>query len=125
MGKMMRKWTRRTTMTETKDDSDDNNSRVPNKTDDQRLPIWQPTHTVTQQRLRSEKSQKKNKQTTDLCVTLWCFMGVVNFFICNETVFNFVSKREEKETTTLFQFLSFLSLYCVSPRRSQTKPILI
>ena len=48
MGKMMRKWTRRTTMTETKDDSDDNNSRVPNKTDDQRLPIWQPIHTVPQ-----------------------------------------------------------------------------
>ena len=107
MGKMMRKWTRRTTMTETKDDSDDNNSRVPNKTDDQGLPIWQPTHTVTQQRVRSEKSQKKNKQTTGLCVTLWCFIGVVNFFICNETVFNFVSKREEKETTTLFQFCHF------------------
>ena len=57
------------------------------------------------------KITKKTKQTTDLCVTLWCFIGVVNFFICNETVFNFVSKREEKET-----FLSFLSLYCVSPR---------
>ena len=53
------------------------------------------------------KNHKKNKQTTDLCVTLWCFIGVVNFFICNETVFNFVSKREEKETTTLFQFCHF------------------
>ena len=66
MGKMMRKWTRRTTMTETKDDSDDNNSRVPNKTDDQGLPIWQPTHTVTQQRVRSEKSQKKQTNNRPL-----------------------------------------------------------
>ena len=36
MREMVRKWTRRTTMTVTKDDGDDNNSRVPNKTDDQR-----------------------------------------------------------------------------------------
>ena len=62
---------------------------------------------VPQQRLRSEKSQKKKTQTTDLCATLWCFIGVVHFFICNETAFNFVSKREEKETTRLFQFCHF------------------
>ena len=30
---MVRKWTRRTTMTALKDDGDDNNSRVPDKTD--------------------------------------------------------------------------------------------
>ena len=36
MRKMVRR-TRRTTMTVTKDDGDDNNSRVPDKTDDQRL----------------------------------------------------------------------------------------
>ena len=33
MRKMVRKWTRRTTMTVLKDDGDDNNSRVPDKTD--------------------------------------------------------------------------------------------
>ena len=33
MRKMVRKWTRRTTMTVMKDDGDDNNSRVPDKTD--------------------------------------------------------------------------------------------
>ena len=53
------------------------------------------------------KITKKKTQTTDLCATLWCFIGVVHFFICNETAFNFVSKREEKETTRLFQFCHF------------------
>ena len=38
MRKMVGKWTRRTTMTVTKDDGDDHNSRVPNKTD--RLMLW-------------------------------------------------------------------------------------
>ena len=33
MRKMVGKWTRRKTMTVMKDDGDDNNSRVPNKTD--------------------------------------------------------------------------------------------
>ena len=38
MRKMVGKWTRRTTMTLTKDDGDDHKSRVPNKTD--RLMLW-------------------------------------------------------------------------------------
>ena len=38
MRKMVGKWTRRTTMAVTKDDGDDHNSRVPNKTD--RLMLW-------------------------------------------------------------------------------------
>ena len=37
MREMVRKWTRRKTMTVMKDDGDDNNSRVPDKTDDHRL----------------------------------------------------------------------------------------
>jgi len=40
MREILIKWTRRTTMTETKDDGDDNNSRVPNKTDDQRYILY-------------------------------------------------------------------------------------
>ena len=79
MRKMVRR-TRRTTMTVTKDDGDDNNSRVPNKTDDQWL--YDSRYILYHSNVVDRKNHKK--QTTDFYMTLFhsknrCFKGVVNF----------------------------------------------
>ena len=67
MREMVRKWTRRTTMTVTKDDGDDNNSRVSNKTDDQRL--YDSRYVLYHSNVVDRKNHKK--QTTDFCMTLF------------------------------------------------------
>ena len=63
----------------TKDNGDDNNSRVPDKTEDQRL--YDSRYILYHSNVLDRKNHKK--QTTDFCVILFrsknrCFKGVVN-----------------------------------------------
>ena len=52
--------------------------------------------------------KKPNKQTNNGPLRdIMVFYRCCEFFICNETVFNLVSKGEEKETTRRFQFCHF------------------
>lgn len=67
-------------MTVTKDDGNDNDSRVPNKTEDQRL--YGSRYILYHSNVLDRKNPQK--QTTDFCMTLFrsksrCFKGVVNF----------------------------------------------
>ena len=58
-------------MTVTKDDGHDYNFIVPNMTDDQSL--YGSRYILYHRNVEDRKNHKK--QTTDLCVTLWCFIA--------------------------------------------------
>ena len=89
-------------MTVMKDDGDDHNSRVPNKTDDQRL--YDSRYILYHSNVVDRKNHKK--QTTNFCMILFrsknrCFRRVVNLSFAMKL--RFVSKTEGKEARKFFR----------------------
>ena len=85
MRKMVRKWKRRTTITVMKDDRDDNNSRVPDKTD---ILYHRYCNIVYSKNHKKKKIQSSASYYSDLlrhCV--------------------FVNESEEKEVREFFRYL--------------------
>ena len=89
-------------MTVTKDDSDDNISRVPDKTDDQRL--YESRYILYHSNVLDRKITK-NKQRTSAWYYSALIIGVLDVLLIFHLQWNcvFVSKTEEKEARKFFR----------------------